>query len=167
MNAITLKGATAAISPCGAYRYRLTRGDGRRLAFVMLNPSTANAEIDDPTIRRCKAFALREGYDGIEVVNLYAYRATDPDALLQAADPIGPSNMGEIQRLAWDYRGGWIVCAWGALSRRHMPHVARVAELLKLHDAELVCLGKTKDGAPRHPLYVRGDASIESWSPPA
>src|SRR5437868_12651695 len=74
------KGVSAVISPCGKFRYRLTRqwGEGAALPFVMLNPSTADAEQDDPTIRKCVGFAKRMGYDGIEVVNLYAYRATKP-----------------------------------------------------------------------------------------
>jgi len=110
---------SAVISPCGLYRYRLSRQwtePSYSLAFVMLNPSTADAEVDDPTIRRCIGFARREGYGGIEVVNLYAFRATSPDDLWKAKDPCGPENEGHlisIARASVGY-GTPIVCAWGA-----------------------------------------------------
>lgn len=160
---------SAIISPCGKYRYRLQRGDGpRRLAFVMFNPSTADAETDDPTIRRCRGFALREGYNGIDVANLYALRATDPDELLRAdVDAFGPDNARHLRMLGEDHRAGWIVCAWGSLKsgpeRRELERAA--AALLSAHGARLVCLGTTKDGSPRHPLYVRGDVAIDDWAP--
>lgn len=159
---------SAVISACGRYRYRLQRGDGpRRLAFVMLNPSTADADVDDPTIRRCRAFAQREGYPGIDVMNLYAWRATDPVQLTQVDDPVGPDNPIWLDHLASDHRHGWIVCAWGTLAREQQRQTAiQVAGILSSHGARLVCLGTTKDGSPRHPLYVRGDAAIEDWRAP-
>src|SRR5262245_19133112 len=89
----------ALISPCGLYRYWLTRtwdNSLRRVCWVMLNPSTADAEQDDPTIRRCVGFARSWGAGGIIVVNLFAFRASDPKALLRAADPVGPDNDGHI-----------------------------------------------------------------------
>jgi hypothetical protein len=160
---------SAVISGCGLYRYRLQRGDGpRRLAFVMLNPSTADADVDDPTIRRCRAFAQREGHAGIDVMNLYAWRATDPVQLTQVDDPVGPDNAIWLDHLACDHRHGWIVCAWGALARERQCQTAlQVAGILSSHGARLVCLGITKDGSPRHPLYVRGDTAIADWTPPA
>lgn len=154
------------ISACGRYRYRLHRGEGpRRLAFVMLNPSTADAFTDDPTIRRCSAFALREGYRGIDVMNLFAWRAADPSELARAEDPIGPDNTIWLDQLAGDHRHGWIVCAWGA-AKGIDSQIRACVPLLRAHGARLVCLGTTKDGAPRHPLYVRGDTAIEDWSHP-
>lgn len=147
----------AVISECGTYRYRLTRGDEPRLAFVMLNPSTADAEVDDPTIRRCLGFAKREGFPGIEVVNLYAFRATKPSALLAADDPIGPDNWQHIEELA--QRRGKVVCAWGA-GAPNERHVRTVIAWLQDGGSDLLCLGFTASGAPRHPLYVRADAPL-------
>lgn len=151
----------AVISACGAYRYRLSRGFEPRLPFVMLNPSTADATVDDPTIRRCAGFALREAYTGIEVVNLYAFRATNPRALLTAADPIGPENRAYLAQVSALH--SLIVCAWGA----HAPpeYAREVAAILRGNGARLVCLGTTKAGAPRHPLYVRGDQPLEDFRP--
>jgi hypothetical protein len=153
---------TARISECGTYRYWLTRGwDDTRpaLLFVMLNPSTADASIDDPTIRRCVGFARRDGYGSVAVANLFAYRATDPKALLTCADAVGPLNdqylgMALTERAR---RGLPTVAAWGA----HAP-AGRVADVLAIApDADWRCLGVTKAGAPRHPLYVRGDQPLE------
>lgn len=142
---------SAVISPCGQYRYRLDRrwGDGPTLGFIMLNPSTADAEIDDATIRRCMGFARREGCGGIQVVNLFAYRATDPAHLLTVADPIGPENDLYVRSLK-----GPVVAAWGAHPMARKGFFGR----------HLLCLGKTKDGYPRHPLYVHRDAPLIDYS---
>lgn len=152
----------AIISPCGRYRYRLTRGAGRLLAFVMLNPSTADADQDDPTIRRCLAFAKREGYDGIDVANVYAWRATDPRALLSAANPFGDND---THLLDLSLRHKVIVCAWGSNAiQAHVDHARRILTGKRgSHTARLFCLGTTKNGSPRHPLYVRGDAPLLPW----
>lgn len=150
---------TADISPDGIYRYRLTRvwGSLPTLPFIMLNPSTADSTKDDPTIRRCIGFAKREGFGGIEVCNLYAFRATKPADLWQADDPIGPRNGQVLRDLLTRWNGGSpIVAAWGA----HAKH-ERVAWLLDKPGAHrLRCLGITKHGAPRHPLYVKGDQPL-------
>lgn len=152
----------AIISPCGRYRYRLTRGKGRLLAFVMLNPSTADADQDDPTIRRCMAFARREGYDGIDVANVYAWRTTNPRNLLTTADPFGDNDNHLI---TLTLRHKVIVCAWGANAiKSHAAHAHRILSGTRAgHTARLLCLGTTKDGSPRHPLYVRGDAPLQAW----
>lgn len=154
---------SAVISPCGQYRYMLVRGTGpRRLVFVMLNPSTADAELDDPTIRRCKSFAATLGYSGIIVVNLYAYRATKPSDLWLHGDPVGPFNDAHLE---WVVAGETdVVCAWGANARP--DRVAHVVALLRAAGARLTCLGTTLSGAPRHPLYVRGDQPLVDWSSP-
>jgi hypothetical protein len=105
----------ADLSPCGTYRYLLGRrvGDGQRAAlFVMLNPSTADASDDDPTIRRCRRFARREGCGLLEVVNLFAYRATDPVALRLAEDPVGPANDHFISKAV--ERAALVVVAWAS-----------------------------------------------------
>lgn len=151
---------SACISPCGLYRYRLDRSwsGEHALPFVMLNPSTADAKIDDPTIRRCMGFARREGAGGIIVVNVYAFRATSPVDLFKATDPHGPDNDLHLARIAhWGAQSGMpIVCAWGAHGNNTNRHVA----MLAMFGARLVCLGTTKDGQPRHPLYVRGDQPL-------
>lgn len=148
---------SAVISDCGLYRYRLDRGwgDGPTMGFVMLNPSTADAEADDPTIRRCIGFAKREGCGGLIVVNLFPLRATKP-ADLWATDPL--TRMGgqpaelEFHRAVKD--ADILVAAWGADTRRAEHWI------VERFGARMVCLGKTKSGAPRHPLYVRKDAPL-------
>jgi hypothetical protein len=127
----------------------------------MLNPSTADANIDDPTIRRCMSFARREGAGGIIVVNLYGLRATDPAELLKTKDPFGPDNRANIKGLGMDAVANCmpVVCAWGVggwvkSADRDAVH------LLKSTGARLVCLGTTKAGHPKHPLYIKGDQPL-------
>ena len=123
------------------------------MGFVMLNPSTADAEEDDPTIRRCIGFAGNMGYGGIEVVNLFAYRATNPKALADARDPVGPENDEAILEAM---KGtGIVVCAWGALHFDGLAdRVGEVLALLKRANLVTACLALTQDGEPRHPLYL-------------
>lgn len=119
--------------------------------FVGLNPSTADEYEDDPTIRRCKRFAVTWGFGALYMVNLFAVRATDPQDMLAHGAPVGPDNDHWLQKLAQD--AGVVVCAWG----NHGGHMGRdraVEDLLQAF--ELMCLGTTKSGQPRHPLYVRG-----------
>ena len=103
----------------GQYRYLLWRywGEAKRLVWVLLNPSTADARQDDPTIRRCVGFAKGWGYDGIQVVNLFAYRATDPRELKAVVDPVGPRNDEFIERAARGHE--MVVVAWGANGGLH------------------------------------------------
>ena len=149
----------AILSDCGTYRYHLTRTWDARivpLRFIMLNPSTADAAVDDPTIRRCVGFAKRDGFGGIAVTNLYSFRATKPADLWRAADPVGPGGDDALRLTLSNARDQRVpvVAAWGANARPD-----RVQWLLGQAGAQqLVCLGLTKGGAPRHPLYVRGDA---------
>ena len=105
---------SAEISECGQYRYRLSRrwGPGLPTLFIMLNPSTADAEIDDPTIRRCMGFAKSWGRDGIEVVNLFAFQATSPKDMQTAADPVGPENEVHVEEAVAECFE--VICAWGA-----------------------------------------------------
>jgi hypothetical protein len=149
------------LSDCRQYRYTLARklpGAEAPLVFCMLNPSTADENSDDPTIRRCMGFAQREGRSGILVVNLFALRATDPRVLLHHSDPVGPMN-DRFLRLAAS-RHGEIICAWGAVPQGHNHRAQRAAAILREHGATLLCLGKTKHGAPRHPLYLKSDTPI-------
>ncbi|HEV8470576.1 MAG TPA: DUF1643 domain-containing protein [Candidatus Limnocylindria bacterium] len=111
----------------------------------MLNPSTADARRDDPTIRRCIGFARGWGFGGVEVVNLFAYRTTDWRELVRVCDPVGPDNSRHLWRAI--ARAGLVVLAWGA-------H-ASSSRLLSLPRAR--CLGLTRAGEPRHPLYLRRD----------
>jgi hypothetical protein len=155
---------SAIISDCGQYRYLLTREgepSGFPLPFLMLNPSTADASLDDPTIRRCRGFATANGYGGILVANLYALRSTDPSGLWTHADPVGPENDHWLTNLA--VCEPFIVCAWGTNAKP--DRVRHVVDLMKGHGVRLVCLGTTKDGHPRHPLYVRGDQPFIDWTP--
>lgn len=145
--------ATAVLSECGRYRYRLERrwGRGSAALFVMLNPSTADANVDDRTIRRCIGYAHRWGYPALSVVNLYAYRATDPRELWKAPDPIGPENNRHLIEAAAE--AGVVVAAWGVHAQSQ-----RVDEVLTLPGlSRATALALSRDGHPRHPLYLRGD----------
>jgi hypothetical protein len=146
---------SASFSRCGRYRYTLTRrwsADGGTVAFVLLNPSTADARQDDPTIRRCMGLARRWGYGGIEVVNLYAWRATRPRDLRRAAAPDSASNVRAVLRAA--RRADLIVVAWG---NHGAWQAAGATMLVRLRHARLrlASLGWTRLGHPRHVLYLR------------
>lgn len=150
----------ADISEDGRYRYHLSRfwdPAVHGLAFVMLNPSTADGSADDPTIRRCMRFARDLGFGGMYVVNLYAFRATKPADLWRAEDPVGPENDAYLKRafLAAAAVGKPVIAAWGANARPD-----RVAQVLDLPLAResLHAFGLTKGGAPRHPLYLRAES---------
>ncbi len=155
----------ATFSLCGAYRYRLGRrwdaGAGRA-CFVMLNPSTADAERDDPTIRRCIGFAQRWGYSSLEVVNLFAFRATNPAALRDAGDPIGADSDRFIEEAASG--SDRVVCAWGA--DRFAQASGRATDVLAILKgcSEARCLGVTSEGHPRHPLYVRAETRTRRFT---
>ena len=161
-------GASAVLSEDGTYRYRLTRRvsdrpDPYRLVFVMLNPSTADAFTDDATIRRCVGYAKRRGFDELEVVNLYAYRATDPDDLRRAhasgVDVVGPENLAYVDE---SLRRGFVAAAWGNNAATCPP--TPVSLLLASWSQTIWCLGTTAAGQPRHPS--RGPyRRWERWTP--
>jgi hypothetical protein len=141
----------------GAYRYHLWREWDPSLpgvTFVMLNPSTADARQDDPTIRRCIGFARGWGYGRLEVVNLFAYRASSPRELFTADDPIGSDNLRWLERVA-----GERVAAWGNHGLRAPKEFAGMAS------EGACCLGQTRLGQPRHPLYVPGAAQLIAVTP--
>ncbi|WP_116996356.1 DUF1643 domain-containing protein [Desertimonas flava] len=158
----------------GDYRYLLTRdwltGDGTVL-YVMLNPSTADTANDDPTIRRCKTFAQVHGFARLEVVNLFAARATKPERLLSLDDPVGPAN----ERYVADamQRADLVVFAWGAwlatLTAKKRLRLAPtdVEAIAAQLDVTPHCLGLTSSGLPRHPLYVPGDQRFVPFRQPA
>ena len=149
--------SSAVLSDCGRYRYRLDRkwSDGPAMCFVMLNPSTADADIDDPTIRRCIGFAKREGCGALVVVNLFNFRSTRPEDMADADNPEGDD--ADLRLLeAIEEIDGPLIAAWGA----HWMAKDRAAHVTAMIGIHMVCLGKTKDGHPRHPLYVKGDAPL-------
>lgn len=152
----------AIMSEDGRYRYTLTREWNSLLpwlGFIMLNPSTASALVDDPTIRRCMGFADRNGFGSIIVRNLYAYRATQPAEVFKLRMV---ERLGENERyLAAVPQEGPTVCAWGVLGGAAGKDLAR--QLLRQR-ATLLHLGSlTNDGHPRHPLYLRGDSRLHGW----
>lgn len=159
--------SSAALSPDGIYRYSLLRtwrGDGPLDMWIMLNPSTADATKDDPTIRRCIGFSKSWGSAGLVVVNLYAYRATKPFDLWAAqsrgVDIIGPDTDSWITAHAQTAMGR-VICAWGAHGEPR--RIAQVVALLRGEGRRPLALGVTQGGQPRHPLYLRGDVEPQSW----
>lgn len=168
----------AQFSPCRRWRYSLWRrwdwqGHANVVAFVGLNPSTADASLNDPTIRRCINFAKSWGYGGIVMLNVFAYRATFPVVLGEVAqegtDVIGPDNDEALGY--YRSQAGLIVVAWGtpgSVLRRQVNWDARLKQVLSggcLGAAPLWCLGTTQDGSPRHPLYVKSDTRLARWDP--
>ncbi|MEX0370228.1 MAG: DUF1643 domain-containing protein [Tateyamaria sp.] len=146
--------STAVYSDCERYRYSLTRvwdDSGRRVNFVMLNPSTATEVQNDPTVERCERRARALGYGSFAVTNIFAWRDTDPKAMRAASDPIGPDNDDAIRdRAHW---AADVIAAWGT----HGAHLNRgfhVSQLLRRVDRPLYHLGLSKEGHPKHPLYL-------------
>ena len=156
--------STALYSPCERYRYALTRiwdSAGGKVLFVMLNPSTATEVQNDPTVERCERRARALGYGAFRVCNIFAFRATDPKVMRAAPDPVGPGNDAAItEGAAWADR---IICAWGT----HGAHLARgpeVAALLRSTGQPLFHLGLSKDGHPKHPLYIGYAQQPQPWA---
>lgn len=148
---------TAVVSACGTYRYRLSRrwgpAGGRYVAWVMLNPSTADAERDDATVRRVVSYSQAWGYDEAFVVNVFALRATDPAALKAHPDPVGPDNHWHVEAVCRNAK--LVVAAWGANMGGTIPELRVRHDLAKWGGAK--CLGLTRDGHPKHPLRLRKD----------
>lgn len=150
------------ISSCNAYRYCLWRewqGQGAGyVAFVGLNPSTAGAVKDDPTIRRCVGFASRWGYSSMCMVNLFAFRATKPADLRTCADPIGSDNDDFLRELS--RHADLVVSCWG----NHGSLLGRQQNVVKFLGITR-CLGVTSQGQPKHPLYVPYETALMTYSP--
>jgi hypothetical protein len=155
-----LDGSTARFSACGTYRYELARrwAHGPVVTWIMLNPSTADASVNDPTIRRCIGFSRAWNFAGLAVVNLFAFRSTDPKALKTVDDPVGPDNHAAIHDAV--VRSRLVVAAWGAHEFVN-GRAGEVRETIAEIGRPLLCLGKTKAGHPRHPLYVSTAQSLE------
>ncbi|MEM1081082.1 MAG: DUF1643 domain-containing protein [Pseudomonadota bacterium] len=152
---------SAVFSDCLQYRYSLKRGwsEQPEVIFVMLNPSIADVQRDDPTIRRCIGLAQRNGFGGLEVVNWFAGRATRPQTLFAMDDPVGPGNSDYLQQAFQSDRT--VVVAWGAFEQARQAYEGYRS---KHGVPKLQCLGCTKIGAPRHPLYVRNDVRWLPWT---
>lgn len=154
---------SASFSPCRRYRYELWRTWGDMLnpdagyaMFIGLNPSTADETEDDPTIRRCIAFAKAWGYSGLCMTNLFAFRATDPADMILCHEPVGPSNDDHLIRCA--STAGVVVAAWGT-NGTHQARDERVKAMLpSLHYLRL-----TRHGHPGHPLYLPQDLRPLPW----
>lgn len=153
----------AVISECGQFRYALTREWWRGMpsaVFVMLNPSTADAEHDDATIKKCIWFAKAFGHGGLKVFNLYAYRATDPKDLVKAGYLTGPENLSWLDCVS---RHQNIIVAWGAAAPTEWQKI--VAAILTRQNAKLWCLGVNANGSPKHPLYLKNNTTLIPWDP--
>lgn len=174
---------SAVISECGQYRYELRRVWDEALpvcTWIMLNPSTADAEQDDPTIRKCIGFTKQwchgteraPGFGGIVVGNLFAFRSTDPRGLLGVSDPVGPENYKHLKAMlvyANENSGHHdhpVVLAWGRFPRTELhDKAARVMWdcWLRRETPGLFCLGRTKGGQPRHPLMLAYATPLEPY----
>ena len=156
--------ASADISEDGLYRYwlsrRLSMGE-RMVLFVGLNPSTADAQQDDPTIRRCVGFARDWGFDWLLMGNLCAYRSTNPKVLLTIDDPVGPLNQDALKWMM--QKAELVVAAWGKHRVNCYAHTL-VGWILSLPHTR--CLGQNGDGSPRHPLYLPKTTALVEPSPP-
>lgn len=156
----------AIFSEDGKYRYdlsRIWREGGQRINFIGLNPSTANKETDDPTIRRCVKFAESWGYGEMHMLNLFAYVSSDPQALLfPNPDPVGPENDNFIKSLDMP-----IVIAWGSWGKLWANKKnSRAEEVVRfIHENGYIpwCLGVNPDGEPKHPLYLLATTKLERY----
>lgn len=163
--------SSAELSDCGRYRYALERRlwgellpgqDG--IAFIGLNPSTADAEQDDATIRRCIGFTARWGYPSFVMLNLFAWRSRDPRAISRVVDPEGPRNNERI--LYHARRAARVICCWGAFRAPIIAQRAAFVRELLSQGQMLYHLGLTNEGHPRHPLYVPNDTAEQEWRQP-
>ncbi|MBT7447467.1 MAG: DUF1643 domain-containing protein [Tateyamaria sp.] len=155
--------STATYSECEKYRYSLTRiwnGSGKRVNFIMLNPSTATELQNDPTVERCERRARTLGYGSFAVTNIFAWRDTDPKAMKKASDPIGPENDASIIKQAeW---ANDLIAAWGTHGA-HLERGSSVKSMLQFTNQPLFHLGLSKAGHPRHPLYLPYVQPPERW----
>lgn len=158
----------ARFSLCNQYRYWLHRDidpwaiNPTRIVWLMLNPSTADCTVNDPTIKQCLAFSAKWRYQCLDVVNVFAWRATDPRELRHTVDPVGPDNDREIAGAVAD--ATLVMCAWGA----HKIPATRLETLRGILAGKMLgCLGTTKTGMPWHPLYRPHHLVPIAWSFPS
>jgi hypothetical protein len=153
----------ATYSDCEAYRYKLTRvwdGDSKRLNFIMLNPSVADEMKNDPTVARCESRARALGYGAFCVTNIFAWRDTDPHKMRSALAPVGPHN-DEILISAATW-ADTVIAAWG-VHGAHQDRGQKVAQMLNTSGIQLSHLGLTKQGHPKHPLYLPYKQQPRRW----
>lgn len=156
--------SSAIFSDCGRYRYFLSRRweDGEDCVFVGLNPSTADGAKNDATVRKCIHFARSWGFAGISLVNLYARRCRYPQALATSDDPVGPVNDLWLKRMI--IGAPLAIAMWGNHgARTYNEDIRRDILVMKLRD-EWHCFGQTKLKAPKHPLYLPKETSLQAFS---
>ena len=163
MDAIYFGKSDAIFSDCGQYRYRLWRrwSEGATVAFLMLNPSTADATRNDPTVERCHRRAVDMGFGALEVINIFAHRATDPKDLKKALAPNGPLNDKTL--IDTTKSAEMTICAWGSHGT-HLDRDKQVRSLLKGADIHTHILALTKYDQPRHPLYISYAQKPVPWA---
>lgn len=165
-------GGSAVISDCGRYRYRLERhaiegGGSGAVAWIMVNPSTADASEDDATIRKVTGFSRRLGFGWFIVGNVFGLRSTDVRGLAKADDPMGPDNERHLREIMG--AAPTVIVAWGPVAklpkelRKRYQRVVRIANEIGV---TLHCLGTANDGHPRHPLMLAYDTPLTEWSDP-
>jgi len=158
--------STATYSDCERYRYALTRtwdAGGKRVLFVMLNPSKATEVQNDPTVERCERRARALGFGAFQVTNIFAWRDTDPFQMRKAKDPIGPGNDAAILAgVAW---ADQVIAAWGTHGA-HMNRGPQMTALLQGTGKPLYTLGLSKHGHPKHPLYISYSQQPILWTAP-
>jgi hypothetical protein len=156
---------TAVFSPCRTWRYVLRRrwAPGPVVAFILLNPSTADEDENDPTVTRCIDFAKRWGFAGLVLGNIFALCATDPAELYEHANPIGPDNDDWLDKIVAEAEG-CVVLGWG-MHGDHMDRGARVLSQLPRYNADIAMKAfvRTKGGQPGHPLYIPADRELQDW----
>lgn len=156
--------SVAVYSDCERYRYMLTRvwnPAGEKALFIMLNPSTATEVQNDPTVERCERRARALGFGAFRVLNIFAWRDTDPKKMRAATDPVGPDNDAAIiESLDWADR---IIAAWGTHGA-HLNRGPQVARLLRATGHRIYHLGLSKAGHPKHPLYIAYDQQPQLWT---
>ena len=166
-----LRRTSAVFSPCRTWRVRLDRvWDDRLPPFSagLLNPSTADEERNDPTVDRVERRAFRLGFGSLILWNAFAFRATDPDVMMAAADPVGPGNDEAIEAILVEVRErrGTVLVGWG-VGGYHNDRDLAVLAIADRVGVPLFCLGTTAAGQPRHPLYIRNDEPLRPWPRPA
>lgn len=158
----------AVLSHDGRYRYLLARrwqegvGHARTILWIMLNPSSADHDRDDLTVRKCIGFSKAWGASALKVVNLFAYRTSNPQDLLEVMNPVGPANQEHVRKAGDDCDK--VIVAWGALSNKLWYASAAIRTAVRGEYAgKLQCLGRTRTGAPRHPSRIGYVTALEDW----
>ncbi len=169
-NCLTKEGShgAACFSACENYRFMLFRSwiDGlfetemRLINFLMLNPSTASQDQDDPTIRRCIGFAKKWGFNSLVITNIFALRSTNPAALFHVSDPIGKENDAHL--FYWSIRAEKTVCAWG--NHGLLKERGKIVKDGLSLSAKLYYLEMTKEKQPKHPLYIAANQPLSEWN---